>query len=151
MNDPNDQFQDEYLNQKKDRTEQEQLTKQERLNQELRTLPEGEALFDWICKHVEKGVGDPVMWQYVDTGRAQQNRSNRIHLMNGRTHQVIQTIEVNRQEIAQVRSTGESWINQLLMTLEGDQGHASQMHEKFEDDLSSRYEEMMDKLTGNNQ
>lgn len=153
MNNPNENHQNEYLNQKRDRTKQGQLTQQQRLEKQLKNLPKGENLFDWVCKHLGKQLGFSVMWQYADSNETQQSRSNRIHIINGEKHQIIQTIEINRQEIAQVRSTGESWIGQLLAAIKSEEGqqHASQMHKKFEDDLSNRYEEMMEKLTGNNE
>lgn len=144
-------FQDEYLRQKENRAEQAELTQEQKVKQELRKLPQGEELFNWIAHHVGKRSQFPVVWQYADENVAQQNRSNRIHLMNGRTHQVIQTIEVNRKEIAQTRATGQSWIEQLMFAINGEQQYQSSMHSKMEQDMSDRYEEMMEKLTGGNQ
>lgn len=146
----NDLGKEEYMRQKQNQSEEAELTQQQKLEQELRNLPQGEELFNWIVHHVGKRMEVPVVWQYADQNPAQQQQSNRIHLINGRTHNVIRTIEVNRQEIAQVRSMGQSWIEQLMFAIQGNdqQQHASSMHSKMEQDMSERYKEMMEKLKG---
>lgn len=147
-------FKEQYKNKKSQHAQQQQpLSQEERLKQELRKLPEGEELNNWICQQIANRIGEPVVWQYADTNEAQQQRSNRVQFINGSTNETLQIIEVNRQEIAQTRAMGQSWIDQLMAAIEGveKEGHASSMHEKFEQDMSERYEGMMEKIQGGDQ
>lgn len=144
---------EEYKQKKKQHSQTQQPQSQEqRLQQELRTLPQGKELNNWICQQIANRIGDPVVWQYADTNKATQNRSNRVQFIDGSNNQTLQIIEVNRQEIARTRAMGQSWINQLMFAIKDDEGQSqgSVMHERMENDLSSRYEDMMDKITGGN-
>jgi len=144
---------EEYKQKKKQHSQREQPQSQEkRLQQELRNLPEGKPLNNWICQQIANRIGEPVVWQYADVNEATQDRSNRIQFINGSNNQTLQIIEVDRQEIARTRAMGQSWVDQLMFAIKDDQNQSqgSQMHEQMEDDLSSRYEEMMNKITGGN-
>lgn len=137
-------FSEEYKRKKRNHAQREQpQTQKQRLKQELRKLPEGKELNNWICQHIANRIGEPVVWQY-----ANQGQGNQVELYNGKTNNRLLVTEINRQEIAQTRAMGQSWIDQLMMAIDGSEGKSpSQMHEKFEKDLSNRYEEMMEKIT----
>ncbi len=147
----------EYKQQKKKHADQNQpMSQEQRLKQELRQLPEGKPLINWICQHLANRIGEQVVWRYVDENPASQKRSRRVEFMKGDSNEQILITEVNRREIAQTRAMGQSWIDQFMAAVEdakegGKSGHASQMHEKFEDDLSDKFGDMMDKITGNDQ
>lgn len=146
---PGEEYGQEYMNRKRQNAEHGQLSYEQKVKQELRKLPTGQELYNWICHHVGKRLGKQVLWQ--TQGQA-QNGSQQLTLLDAQTRQVIHTVAVNRKEIAQVRATGESWIQQLMFAIQGGEAqNQSQMHEKFENDLSSRYGDMMEKLKGNNQ
>ncbi len=154
-NNPNEESvqgvgQDQYFQQKRQSANESELTQQQRMRQELRQLPQGEQLFNWIAGHLQKRLeGVPqVLWQYADQNAAQQNRSQVISFLNGQTNEVLVTTQVNRQEIARTRSMQNSWIHHLLAQIRDSQGqqHQSQMHEKFEDRMADQYEEMMEKI-----
>lgn len=139
-------FSEEYKRKKRNHAQREQpQTQKQRLKQELRNLPEGKELNNWICQHIANRIGEPVVWQYANASSAQ---GNQIELYNGQTNNRLIVTEINRQEIAQTRAMGQSWIDQLMMAIDDSGGKSpSQMHEKFEEDISSRYEEMMSKIT----
>lgn len=149
-----DQFQkykfQEYK-QKKNQHSKGQMSQEERVKAQLRKLPKGKNLMNWICQQTANKIGEPVYWKYVDQNEATQKRSRRIEFMKGEEHERLLITEVNRREIAQTRAAGESWIKQFMAAMNGssNQGSASQMHEKFEEDLSDRFGDMMDKITGN--
>ena len=147
---------EEYKQQKKQHADQQQpQTQEQRLKQELRKLPQGKDLMNWICQHVANRIGDPVVWQYADRSETTQERTQRVEFINGSTNNQILITEVNRQEIAQTRAMGQSWIDQFMAAIEDAKGQGgdapSQMHKKFEEDLSDRFGDMMDKITGNDQ
>lgn len=147
---------EEYKQQKKQHADQQQpQTQEQRLQQELRTLPQGKELMNWICQHVANRIGDPVLWQYADQNEATQQRTQRVEFINGSDNTRLLITEVDRQEIAQTRAMGQNWIQQFMAAIENAKGQGdgapSQMHEKFEDDLSERFGDMMDKITGNDQ
>lgn len=137
-------FSEEYKRKKKNHAQRERpQTQKQRLKQELRKLPEGKELNNWICQHIANRIGEPVVWQY-----ANQGQGNQIELYNGKTNNRLIVTEINRQGIAQTRAMGQSWIDQLMMAIDDSEGKSpSQMHEKFEEDISSRYEEAFEKIT----
>jgi hypothetical protein len=147
---------EEYKQQKKQHADQKQpMSQEQRLKQELRKLPQGKDLMNWICQEVANRIGDPVLWQYADQNEATQQRTQRVKFINGSDNSQLLITEVNRQEIAQTRAMGQSWIDQFMAAIENAKGQgggaASKMHEKFEQDLSERFSEKMDKITGNDE
>lgn len=154
MADPNfEELEQQYKQQKQQATQHGQLSQEQKMKQELRNLPQGEQLLNWIAGHLQKRLdGVPqVLWQYADQNAAQQRRSQLISFLDGRTNEVLVTTEVNRQEIARMRSMQSSWIQQLVAQIQDseEQEHQSEMHDRFENQMSEQYEEMMEKLTGN--
>ena len=150
-----EEIEKQYKEQKRQATQHGQLSQEQKVKQELRQLPQGEELFTWIAGHLQKRLDrvPQVLWKYADQNPAQQKRSQLITFLNGQTNEVLVTTEVSRQEIAQMRSTGTSWINQLAAQIQdsGEQEHQSEMHERFEDQMSDQFEEMMKKITGGNE
>jgi len=136
--------------QKKQEHRQNHLSHDQKVKQELNSLPHGKELMNWIAGHLQKRLDNvqSVLWRYVDQNQAQQQRSNRVQFLDGQTNEVLVTTEVNRQELAQMRAMNNSWILQLVEQIQddGNQEHQSGMHEKFEDDLSERFDDMMEKL-----
>jgi hypothetical protein len=133
---------------KKRQHRQQHLSQEQKMKRELNSLPQGEQLLTWIAGHIQKRLdGVPqVLWRIED------QRQMQVSFINGQTDEVLITTVVNRQEIAQMRAMQSSWINQLVAQIRGEEeeGHESSMHEKFEQQMSSQYEDMMEKLTGKN-
>lgn len=127
------------------------LTPQQRdkHNRFLRQLPSGDAFYDWVAREVGERIGEPVGWEFTDQGQAAQDRSGRINLLNS-NGEVLCTIEPSRDEVARSQAVGEDWIDHIVAMIGDEEQQRSGMHQKFEQDMMSQYEDMMNKLTGEN-
>ena len=123
---------------------------QEKYQQQLKRLPTGTQFFNWIAQQVGQQVGEQVGWEPADKNAPTARRTNRINLLNS-NGDVLCTLEPSREEVAKSFAIGENWIEQVVQMIQGeDLEHGSSMHDKFEQDMKSQYEDMMSKLTGDN-
>lgn len=117
----------------------------------LQQLPKGRDFNNWLAQQLADRLGKTVLWRYVDTNAQTQQRSNRIEILDGETEDTMGVIEPNRDEAARTFATGIDWIDNIIAMLDsGGDGEVSGMHEKLENDLSEKYEDMMNKITGSN-
>jgi len=139
MNDPQDQ--------------QQQLTpEQERkFQQQLQQLPQGKEFNNWLAQQLANRLDKSILWRYSDTNEQTQQRTNRIEILDGKTQDVMGVVEPSRREAARSFAAGINWIDTVAAMLDsGGEDNVSSMHDKLEDDLSSKYEDMMNKITGDN-
>lgn len=121
---------------------------QEKYQKQLQKLPTGQQFFNWIAQQVGQKVGQRVGWEPTDQNAATARRSNRINLLNS-NGDVLCTIEPSREEVARSLAIGDDWIQHVVSMIQSENlEHDSSMHSKFEQDMMSQYEDMMSKLTG---
>lgn len=119
-----------------------------RYRRKLRELPQGREFNNWVAQQIANRLEKPILWQYSDVNTQTQQRTNRIEILDGETEEVLGVIEPNRQEAARSLATGLDWVGNIVAVLDSSDDNVSTMHDKLEDDLSSKYEEMMNKLKG---
>lgn len=128
-----------------------QLTnqQQQKYKQRLRELPQGNEFNNWVAQQIANRLGKRILWRYADSNAQTQQRTNRIEILDGETEEVLGVIEPNRREAARSYATQIDWVGNIVAMLDsGQEDQVSGMHDKLEDDLSNKYEDMMEKLKG---
>ena len=121
-----------------------------KFNQKLRELPKGKEFNNWVAQQIANRLEKKILWQYTDSSPQTQQRTNRIEIMDGDTNESLGVIEPNRREAARAYATELDWVGTVVAMLDSSGDEVSGMHEKLEDDLSDKYEDMMNKLKGDN-
>jgi len=129
-----------------------ELTPQQRekYQRKLQELPQGKAFNNWVAQQLANRLGKTVLWRYTDTNKQTQQRSNRIEILDGDTEEAMGVVEPSREEAARAFANGIDWIGNIVTMLDSGDDNVSSMHDKLENDLSDKYEDMMSKLTGDN-